>query len=190
MILLFFVAASLVVLVVRGVSPRTLGTLRFRWGWMVLISCALQLAVMYGLPTSIAWAGARGPLLMLAYGVLLLGLAVNHRLPWLKLLTLGVVLNFAVMALNGGQMPVSPEALSQARMTHLAPGLSAGEPVAGTKDVVLPREQTALWPLSDVLIWPPLPRHAVFSPGDVLIALGAGLLIQSAGRAKRALPGQ
>lgn len=179
MLLLIFVGASLLVLVLRGGSVRDLAGLRFRFAPAILGSCLLQLGVMYVLPLEQPWVAARGPLLLLAYGVLLFALVANGRVAWMPLVAVGAALNFAVMAANGGQMPVAPETLVQARMTHLAPGLAPGTPLAGNKDVVLPRDRTALWPLSDIFIWPRLPRHAVFSPGDVLIAVGAAMAIQA-----------
>jgi hypothetical protein len=177
--LLILLAASLLVFALRGGTARDLAALRLRWGGLVLASCAVQLGVMYGLPLVSPWLEWRGALLMLSYLCLVIALVANWRLPWLPILIIGTGLNFAVMAANGGLMPVAPETLLEARMVRLAPGLAPGTPVAGTKDVVLPREQTRLAYLADVFVWPAVPRRAVFSAGDVLIALGAAMLLQA-----------
>ncbi len=83
------------------------------------------------------------------------------------------------MAANGGYMPVSPEALARAGLAQLAASSAVGTPILGAKDVLLPRELTNLWLLSDILVIPrPLPFTSVFSIGDCCLALGALVFFQ------------
>ncbi|GAB3950126.1 hypothetical protein GCM10029976_084320 [Kribbella albertanoniae] len=110
-----------------------------------------------------------------AYPVGLIGSAVciavflreNLRQPGVGLLALGFFSNAAVVALNGA-MPVSVAALARA---GLSPGL-----VADPRHELVTAETTWPW-LGDVVpVALPGLGQAV-SPGDILIAAGAGLLL-------------
>jgi hypothetical protein len=101
-------------------------------------------------------------------------------LPGMWLIALGFLANLGVMLLNGGYMPITEEAIAQVGRSN---SILSSEPysrVRGTKDIVLPREETIAWWLSDIFILPPpFPVPTVFSLGDLLIAVGAFRLIQS-----------
>jgi hypothetical protein len=89
-------------------------------------------------------------------------------------IALGFGLNFLVIARNGGYMPASAEARAFAGLTPLAPGQIDNNSIGMGADTHLPF-------LSDIFAIPSLlPFANVFSIGDVLIALGAGYLIQKA----------
>jgi hypothetical protein len=102
---------------------------------------------------------------------------INHKLPGFLIIGLGLALNLLVMLVNGGFMPVTLEALEKAGLSHLALGHEANARVFSAKDVILAREETHLWMLSDIFIthWP---FAVVFSIGDVLLAIGAFLFFQ------------
>ena len=92
----------------------------------------------------------------------------NRRLPWLWLAALGGALNFVVIVANGGVMPASPEALA------LAGESGSGADFANSALVDSPR----LWFLGDVFAVPESwPLSNVFSVGDVVLLVGAALLI-------------
>ena len=108
-----------------------------------------------------------------AYVALLAALWLNRHLWPLRIVALGVLLNFLVIAANRGSMPVD-RALAlrcaEARLVQLldSPEYVVHKPVTS---------ETRLRPLADVLPLPLLfPRPAWFSPGsvgDVFITLGA-----------------
>jgi hypothetical protein len=76
-------------------------------------------------------------------------------------------------------MPVSPETVRRAGLADLAPSLIPGMRLSGSKDIVLLREQTRLWFLSDIFVLSkPFPAASAFSVGDVVSALGTFLLVQ------------
>ncbi|MEW5869067.1 MAG: DUF5317 domain-containing protein [Chloroflexota bacterium] len=107
--------------------------------------------------------------------ILLLAFAwTNRKLPGFCLLGAGLCLNFLVIVLNGGLMPISP-----ATVAKLAPGApidswQTGQRLWAGKDIVLPVTDTYLWSLSDHLLLPFwFPYQVAFSIGDILIGLGA-----------------
>jgi hypothetical protein len=104
----------------------------------------------------------------------------HHAFWWLGL---GLFLNLLVIVLNGGLMPISPETLSQLR-PHAQPSedWQFGQWLRGSKDIVLPEEETRLAWLSDRFLLPDwAPNRLGFSLGDVLISMGAFWLLWQAG---------
>ena len=97
----------------------------------------------------------------------------NRTQPGFPILGLGLALNILVIVANGGWMPVSPQVVSTLFPdTHssLIPGMRVG----WSKDILLLPAETRLWWLSDCFLLPAwLPQRAAFSPGDILIAMGA-----------------
>jgi hypothetical protein len=96
---------------------------------------------------------------------------------------LGVFCNLLVILTNGGLMPIMPETL-----VRINPGTSPEQWLVGfhygySKDIILARETTNLWGLSDILVLPPpFPWPTAFSLGDLLIALGIVALLQGSVR--------
>jgi len=91
--------------------------------------------------------------------------------PALAVLTLGALLNFLVMAANGGRMPVDLDKLRTAGKPKLARQIGEGR--AFRHSPLTP--QTPLGVLGDHLL---LPRpFYLLSPGDILMAVGLMLLV-------------
>ncbi len=168
------VVLALVVLVlaggaalIRGGRPGRIPRLRFR-RLRALGSAAV--AQVGGLLGGLVWAPAYA--LGLAVSALFVGLFVwhNRRLPGMLLIGVGLLANACVVALNGA-MPVSLGAAERA-------GLEAGDlGLAGDRQHEPLDAGTHLPVLGDVLPVP-LPLLAqVVSIGDVLIAVGAGMLV-------------
>ena len=117
---------------------------------------------------------AVGPWLSIAaYVALLIALWLNRHLWPLRVVALGVLLNFLVIAANHGSMPVDRNLATRLcghRLVQLldSPDYIVHKPIAAT---------TRLKPLADLLPLPLLyPRPEWFSPGsvgDILITLGA-----------------
>jgi len=92
----------------------------------------------------------------------------NRQLPWLWLAALGGASNFVVIVVNGGVMPASAEALA------LAGRSGTGTDFANSALIDSPR----LWFLGDVFAVPAAwPLANVFSIGDVVLLVGAALLV-------------
>ncbi|MCC6457159.1 MAG: DUF5317 domain-containing protein [Caldilineaceae bacterium] len=110
-------------------------------------------------------------ILPLSLGILVLFVWYNRHLQGFWLLGLGLLLNLAVIAGNGGLMPISPETLT---IVH---GQQAEELIDsrayGSKSIVLPVEETRLEWLADRFTVPDrLPIQFAFSLGDVFLAAG------------------
>jgi hypothetical protein len=180
MILAAAVLVAVIIGLARGGSLQQLASLPLRWGWVAILAFGLQIYLIY-FPEQVS-AGLLSPrvgLLILSYSLLIAVVWQNRTLPGLWLIGAGLIANFAVMLLNGGYMPITAEALAQVGHARNALSTEAGARVLATKDIVLPRESTVTWWLSDIFVLPPpFPIPSVFSVGDVLIALGAFWLLQ------------
>jgi Family of unknown function (DUF5317) len=188
MILAAAVLVAVVVGLVRGGSLQRLASLPFRLGWVALVAFGLQIYLIYFPEPVSTGFGLRVGVLMLSYALLLIVVWQNRALPGIWLIGIGLIANFAVMLLNGGYMPITPEALAQAGFAHSALSAQAGARVLATKDIVLPRDATMAWWLSDIFVLPPpIPIATVFSAGDVVIALGAFWFLQNGTRVGRAV---
>ncbi len=172
MILLPILALSILVGLARGGRFANLERWQPRWGLLAGLALALQVGVVV-LPLDNALVRA---LLLVSLGLLVTFVGVNHRLPGVPLLAVGLVLNLVAMAVNHGLMPVSSAALARAGQVELA-GLPEGTLLEGSKDVLLQPEHARLWWLGDVISFRP-PIAVVLSVGDLLVAAGGAWFLQ------------
>lgn len=175
MILLFGIAAGIAIALFRGGDLRNLGEIRIRWAWVALAALTIQV-LLFRLPP--ARTGPARLFFPLVHAAILAVAWVNRDLKGMRLLAAGVALNFAVMVANGGFMPVAPEVLAQAGIAESPEAVGLHTRLAHSKDVVLSRDETALWWLSDIIALRPI--QTIVSIGDILIAIGMFLLVQGA----------
>lgn len=111
----------------------------------------------------------------LSYCLLFIGIYFNISKLSFKLVMIGTFLNFIVIILNGGQMPVSHDAMVKAGLAEDINAMLNGEVITHTfiaKDTILKF-------LGDIFILPkPYPRPKVFSAGDVFMAIGVFIYLQ------------
>ena len=181
MILLLAALAGLLVALLRGGTLRGLAFLPMRGHRVVLLAFLMQLPLLY-FPAEKGSSDLNFErcLLLLSY-LLILGMVWKNRsLAGFLAIGLGLLLNLTVMIANGGFMPMQPRLLENFGHQHMVSKMESGYRVLHSKDVLLTREETRLWILSDVFAFdPPLLSPTALSPGDVLIAAGAFLFIQS-----------
>jgi hypothetical protein len=174
--ILFTAFLSLMLAWVRGAPPTDLANVRLRWLPLPILAFAIQLATFVKLEAALH---AVAPWLHLVSLTLLAAFFVaNLRYRGLVVAGAGLLLNAAVIGLNGGYMPVRPADMERAGFYEVAARLrSEGH---FQKSTVLD-EGTYLPFLADV-IPVPLPNgpDRLISVGDVFIAAGTFLFIQEA----------
>ncbi len=182
MILLLVLGISILVGLVRGGRLSNLAALPLRWPAVPVLALAAQsLVILFPQSRGQGLLSLHSLLLMLSYLALLVTIWVNRGIPGMVLLCLGLLLNLTVMLLNGGYMPITPDAVKRIGATGYTVENGTGARVGYSKDVVLPREGTHLWLFSDIfVIPPPFPIPTAFSLGDVLASAGMFLLLQYA----------
>lgn len=112
---------------------------------------------------------------LLSYILLFFGLFMNLDKYPFWIITAGVLLNFIVIMANGGQMPISKEALISVGLLDNAAAIEQGRIITHT----LINDATKLRFLSDILALPKYyPRPKVYSLGDIFMAAGVFIYVQ------------
>jgi uncharacterized protein DUF5317 len=143
---------------IAGGSLRSLERLRIHWWGLAFVALALQAIPIRGAGSDRV--GMAVGSLLASYVLLLAVVAVNRRVPGAALMAVGLLMNLAVVGLNGG-MPVSGDAIR-------ASGAEDAIVIeAGAKHHLM-SDDDVLRPLADVIAIP-RPFGVVFSFGDVLL---------------------
>ena len=165
-LLIGVVAVAVVLGYSLGGRLRRLEELTVRWWPLAPVGLTMQLAQ---LPAAIdPKRGLTLGLLVASYVVLLTFVGANVRAPGFALLFVGLGLNLAVIAPNGG-MPVSADALAGSDQTRTLALLQRG---AGLKHHLM-GEDDLLTPLADVIPFGP-PFRQIVSVGDLVMYAGLG----------------
>ncbi len=175
MLLLYSIAAGLIIGRLAGGRVRNLEGIRFVWWQLALAGLLVQL-VLFADPIQ-ERIGAEGPLVyVLSTLAVLAALLRNLRLPGLPILAAGAILNLIPVLANGGYMPSSPDAWLELTGT-------AAIPVAYYSNITLIGPDTLFPFLGDIFVFPrALPLASAFSVGDAVIALGAIVFLVAAMR--------
>ena len=167
--------ALLAIVPLTGGSLSRVVALPFRGvSWLVaaLLLQVLVISVLTSLPHGVAVAGHLASYAMLAWVLWL-----NRRLPGVPVIAAGAAANGVTIALNGGTLPASKAALRAAGI-HLH---------AGFDNSGIVTHPHLAW-LGDVMVTPSwLPLRNMLSVGDLLLLLGAALLVFISAR-RRPLP--
>lgn len=164
------IAAALPFALVCGGSLGRIGELRLRGLWLFFLAFALQVvAFPFGFLPWETGEGTATALWLVSYGCLLAAAVANRRILGAQVVALGMGLNLVAILSNGGRMPATPEAME-----------AAGLDFAVKHNSVASADPTVPW-LVDRFAAPDwVPLTNVFSAGDVVIALGAVLLVFAA----------
>jgi hypothetical protein len=158
---------SMAIAILRGGRLSNLGDIHLRLWWLLPLGFGLQIAARYASSSDLGVT-----LILLSYLPLIILVLLNKERPGLWLAGFGVLMNFSVIALNGG-MPVLSEA------AEVASGFAPGDPIIAEsyKHVVLNRESLLPF-LADVIPIRVLNIGQVLSLGDVFLAFGLGRFIE------------
>lgn len=171
MIVVVVLAALVASVPCTGGRLRDLAQLDLRGPWLVVAGFGAQTAAVSVAPAMPS--GLASSLHMASYAVAGVFLVGNLRVRWMWVIGLGAALNAVAIAANGGVMPASAAAYRAAGLDAATGGFVNSRPVA----------QPRLLALGDVFAVPARwPFANVFSVGDVLLAIGAGLVLHAACR--------
>jgi hypothetical protein len=178
-LVLLILAVAIGLGLLLGGSFKKLGELKLRYWGLAFVGYGLQIA-----PYPESW-GRNIPVafLLLSFVLLLFFALANLRQPGFWLIAVGLLMNFTVIAINWG-MPVSRLALINSDQVEVLRDLRREE---GQKHH-LATEEDKLRFLGDVIPIPD-PIHLVVSAGDLVLYLGAGILVAVRMRRVPARPG-
>ncbi len=161
----------------RGGSVKKLKTAQIRMPALLILAFLIQVLVSFMLLAgSSFFINQRLIFYALSYGLLFAALFTNLNSKAVWLIVLGSLLNFAVIFLNGGTLPIAVEALEKAGFNNRLELIQAGRLVQYQLT-----EGSGSWlAFLGKRLTPPAiyPIRQVFSIGDVLISLGVFLWIQ------------
>src|SRR4051812_17781684 len=144
MLRLLIIILVIVVALLRGGSLRNFAALHLRRLPLVIAGFVLQLLIFTPFARSPLVAFATLPIYVVSLSLLAIWVAANWRIPGMSLIAIGLALNIAVIAANGGHMPVLPEG---ARLAGQYEALAADEPRT-SKHMLMESEQVRFWLLS------------------------------------------
>ncbi|MED4014496.1 DUF5317 domain-containing protein [Sutcliffiella cohnii] len=168
------IVIAILVALFRGGRFSPFADMNLKKGWVFPILLVFQIMI-FSLQNKYELIGQYSNLsFMVVYVLGLYFLWINRNLPGFNIILFGVFLNFIVMALNGGRMPVSLEAstvLDPYYMEALTNNLY-GKHAAIT-------DSTKLAFLGDIIpLSHPYPKTRVISIGDIVMNIGAFIFIQ------------
>ncbi len=160
---------------IRGGSLKGFGEIRFKMGWVFPALLLFQLCIFY-FQNKIEWVGEISQFSFIGvYVIGLIFLWINRFHAHFKFIFVGVLLNFIVMAVNGGRMPVSGEAA-----LHLDPYYLETLKNSLYAKHTLVTDSTIFAFLGDIIpLKAPYPREQIISIGDVVMNIGGFLAIQA-----------
>lgn len=160
-------AAATIIGLVAGGKLSNLGNLNIKYIYLIAASFLIQAGIEFLDPRYAC--GGYPYLHVFSYFILFFTLGQNRQMPGIYVILAGTALNFVVIALNGGRMPVRPDVLPQ----QLAAVMAAGR--GGTHQLIT--ESTRFQFLADKM-YVVLPyQHQLISIGDIFINVGLLILV-------------
>lgn len=187
MILIYAIIFLIILALLFRRDLTTLGKLHYRGGWKLGVMVGglfwLQAGLVIYAPGQTTF---QMFVVLFSQLALIFLLILNRHVPGAKLFALGVILNTVVMVANGGWMPITPETYQSIRPNRV---VEVQERAPASKGIMLPRSETKLWVLSDIIPVSILGHKNAVSLGDVLLIMGvAQFLFQATSKARQPGP--
>lgn len=168
------IIAAVIIGMVTGGRFSNLSQLKIKFIYVIVLAYLIQVGIDFGAPR---WEfGGYSYLHTLSYLILLFALVKNRSIPGMRLIIAGTLLNFAVIALNAGQMPVRADVIP----AQMAEALASGK--GGTHGLMT--GETTLAFLADIFYIKLPYQHQLISIGDILLNAGVLALIVKGIRGK------
>ncbi len=169
LVLVLFLALAVAML--RGGRLLNLGDIELRSWWLLFIAFGLQAGTRW-LPDA-EWSETAGLTMVLAsFALLMLLVALNRKKPGMWLAGIGVLMNFIVIAANGG-MPVLAGA------AEVASGFTVTDPDLSESFKHVPLDESSrLAFFADVIPLRLVGIGEVISVGDIFLAVGLGVFLE------------
>jgi hypothetical protein len=163
MSLVWPVLVGLALAVAAGGKLGRLASLRWRGLWLFYVAFAIRVAAFpfYFLPWRTP-AGTAKVLYFVSYGILVVAVALNARIPGVAIVATGMLMNIVAISANAGHMPALRSALRAAGL-HFAVSRNSAVADHARLPWLIDRWAAPGW----------VPWANVFSIGDVLVAVGA-----------------
>jgi len=163
----------------------------FEWASLALVAFLPQFVAFYipGLRSNVSDQFAAVCLTTSQIGLLIF-CWINRRQTYMPILAAGLLLNLIVISANGGLMPISTATASQLLPADVFQQLQVGGRFSvSSKDILLDAQVINFPWLADRFLSPDwFSYRFVFSAGDVLISLGAFLLLAIPSVTNNSLP--
>ena len=175
MILIYMIILLTTLALFLGCDLSQIGRLTYRGGWK-LAALVAGLSILQTILVLFTPGQTMGQMLLAIFSQLALAGAflLNRHLPGAKLVALGIMLNTTVMLANGGWMPITLESV---RYVHPDRPIELEARQPKSKNIILPRSETNLWLLSDIIPVAVPWRRYVISLGDSLLVVGVAQFI-------------
>ncbi len=143
-----------------------------KYPFLLFLSFLLQFLVVFLGSKEIKLILEFGPLIyVISFLLLLWVIYQNVHVEGMKIIFTGVFINFLAITMNGGQMPVSVEAMKSASLDKLYQTVQSGNYVT---HVLMTRGDSFIAKIAGdiIAIPPPHPRPRVISIGDIIMTIG------------------
>jgi hypothetical protein len=157
-----------------------LADVRLRAPWVFFLALGLQLVAFTSLFNSHIPEGVATAMSIGSYACLLAVFVLNARLPGMPIAGAGMLLNLAAILANGGHMPALPAAMRDAGLSYSGVHNNSIAEASPNLAWFVDRWAAPSW----------APMANVYSVGDVLIGLGATVIVAAAMGARLPLRGR
>jgi len=178
MFYVYIIIISIIIGLLRNGKLNNLSQILLKKTELIVLACLIQGGLIFLGSKNVKFVlDYSSYMIIFSYIVLLLAIWNNLKLKGMKIIGLGIILNFFIIVANGGHMPVLLSSLYKAGLNDFALILKEGTYVTHA----LITEKTLFGFLADVIpLSPPFPDPSVVSAGDFLMFYGVFSLIQNA----------